>query len=189
MDILFWITGTRKGKLWISKRSLFNICWDFRERCRGNKPYFCFQVSLRQILAFLIPWTQKTADPELTAYVSGFEEEIMTDMVMDWLDIQSSTFSLQSTSTHTVSLNSSFVREPAKMRKLGLREGKWLAKYHTACKCRSTSSCLLWRGYFLLHRVSVFVAKVMARDCPGPISWGRLSLAPIIGNLTRTGLR
>lgn len=117
----------------MSTRCLLNICWVFRERCGGTKAYSCLQVSLRQILKLLILWAQKTADRELTAYVSGFEEEIITDMVMDWLDILSSAFSLPSPSASTVSRDSSFMGEAGKIRKLVLREGRWLAQGHTAC--------------------------------------------------------
>lgn len=53
---------------------------------------------------------------------------MITDIVLDLLDIQSSIFSLQSPSNCTVSLDSNFVRELGQMGKLGLREGKQLAK-------------------------------------------------------------
>lgn len=53
---------------------------------------------------------------------------MITDIVLDLLDIQSSIFSLQSPSNCTVSLDSNFVRESGQMGKLGLREGKQLAK-------------------------------------------------------------
>lgn len=48
---------------------------------------------------------------------------MIADIVLDLLYIQSSTFILQSPSNYTVSLDSSFVREAGKMKKLGLREG------------------------------------------------------------------
>lgn len=175
----------------MSTRCLLNICWVFRERCGGTKAYSCLQVSLRQILKLLILWAQKTADRELTAYVSGFEEEIITDMVMDWLDILSSAFSLQSPSASTVSRDSSFMRKAGKIRKLVLREGRWLAQDHTACTCGFRVRSLLWcvLGEDTFYHVSLCVAKAMAPACPVAIAWGWVSQAHVTGNVTGTGPR
>lgn len=72
------------------------------------------QVASSQTLGLLVPWTlRNSAEPTLTTCVSDFffKAEIITEMIIGLLHIQSSTFNLQSTSTQTVSLDLNSVRE------------------------------------------------------------------------------
>lgn len=118
---------------------------------------------------------ENSTGPALTAYISSFQEEIITDIVLDLLGMAEQYFQLQSPSNCIVSLDSNFVRESGQVRKLGLREGKQLADdqlIHVGLQVQMSALMSHRLEYFPPCHASVFIVKAAVRAAVGPVLRG-----------------